>query len=341
MSNYKSEAGVRLLLLAYAIATVLAGVTHAGAQDQITLNNNSGNPIGLLVDGKFGKNIANDQTYVAPGSPALVGPFTAVTGRNGLNEIMAFTVNRPPAVRTAVPWTSGNDDIRVPFADKIMIPITVWVVYGDYATGQARAANDVLTTSTIFRDERVGVDFSAVTYMNATTNPLAAQYYDLDGSNQATFANMARDIGFVSDQVNIYYVRGLIRNGQSQPYSLQTSRLPDGSRPMLVLGSATVPPNQTWGFGLLFGLTSFPPGPATEYFDYTNVMSGNGSPNARYFTEGQVIRTHLNSNSVLNQVYHARPGQLIRDCSPTSNTATDGCPAIQKRIWADGAYPAN
>ena len=38
---------------------------------------------------------------------------------------------------------------------------------------------------------------------------------------------------------------------------------------------------------------------------------------------------------------HIRPGQLIRDCDPTSTKTTDTCPGVQKRIWADGIYPAN
>ncbi|MFL6530682.1 MAG: hypothetical protein ACJ8KX_09450, partial [Chthoniobacterales bacterium] len=70
-------------------------------------------------------------------------------------------------------------------------------------------------------------------------------------------------------------------------------------------------------------------------------MTTYGTLNQRFLTEGQVLRMHLSSYSSLNETYHARAGQPIRDCDPTSTTATDICPGVQKRIWADGTYPAN
>ena len=45
------------------------------------------------------------------------------------------------------------------------------------------------------------------------------------------------------------------------------------------------------------------------------------------------------SNSAINQTYALRPGLPVRNCD--RDTPTLGCPPIRKRLWADGAYPAN
>ena len=41
-------------------------------------------------------------------------------------------------------WTTGNDNIMVPFANKISIPVTIWVVYGDFNSVSTKGANDAL-----------------------------------------------------------------------------------------------------------------------------------------------------------------------------------------------------
>ena len=111
----------------------ISGLRDLGAQDQVTLNNNSGNPIGLLVDGKLNGSFVNDQTYVSPGSPALIGQFAKATGQ-GTNEVMAFTQDRPMAIYTNVPWTTRNDTIIVPFANQISIPGIIWVLSVDFGS---------------------------------------------------------------------------------------------------------------------------------------------------------------------------------------------------------------
>src|SRR4051812_3173166 len=108
----------QFVLLSCALSALLFGTAVVRAQDQVTLTNNSGNPIGLLVDGKLGKSVVNDQTYVSNASPAVIGQFSLTPG-NKSNEVMAFTQDRPMAIRSSVPWTTGNDNISVPFANKI------------------------------------------------------------------------------------------------------------------------------------------------------------------------------------------------------------------------------
>ena len=66
----------------------------------------------------------------------------------------------------------------------------------------------------------------------------------------------------------------------------------------------------------------------------------NASNTRQYITEGQLFRSHLNPNSILNELYNARPDEFTRTCDD-SIMAMPICPAIQKRIWADGRIPPN
>lgn len=318
------------------LVIALSGLRELKGQDQVTLTNTSANPVGLLVDGKLNGSFVNDKTYVSPDSPALIGQFSAPKG-NQKGEIMAFNQDRPMAVYTPVPWTLGNDNITVPFADQILIPITIWVVYGDYNSVSTKATNDVLTTSAIYGAERVGVDFSTVTFRDATANPQASKYYDYDYYTMGV--GIRTEIGYTPGQINIYYVRSLDWGGTTLYTNAGEARNENG--PWIVMGSAAMTTVLAHEIAHNFGLWHVHTGAATPWFDFSNLMSTNGSPNGRSLTEGQVLRMHLSSNSVLNNTYRIRLGRLIRDCNPTSTKATDTCPGVQKRIWADGIYPAN
>lgn len=99
--------------------------------------------------------------------------------------------------------------------------------------------------------------------------------------------------------------------------------------------------------GHTFSLAHIDPvcgGPPLPGFDVNNYMACD-SGTRQYFTEGQIFRSHVtpfvNSGqpgSALNVVYTtARMGLPVRDC----DIAKEPCPALQRRLWADGALPAN
>jgi hypothetical protein len=75
----------------------------------------------------------------------------------------------------------------------------------------------------------------------------------------------------------------------------------------------------------------------TDFFDPTNVMH-SASNRRHYLTEGQVFRQQFDTNSVLNRLFDLR-SRDARSCP--SGTASALCPAIESRIWADGAFPPN
>ena len=74
-------------------------------------------------------------------------------------------------------------------------------------------------------------------------------------------------------------------------------------------------------------------------FDSTSVMWSSSS-NRAYLTEGQNFRAHLSKASFPN-ISPGKPrlGEPVRDCGP--EVASKECPSIKKRLWADGAFPAN
>jgi hypothetical protein len=151
-------------------------------------------------------------------------------------------------------------------------------------------------------------------------------------------AGLKADIGYVPGQINIYYVHAMNWSGVLYTNSGE-ARMENA--PWVMLGSAAMNVVMAHEIGHLMSLVHVHTGAPTQWFDYTNMMTTSGSPSSRFITEGQVLRMHLSSNSVLNTLYHARPGLLLRDCNATSTKTTDTCPGVQKRIWADGTYPAN
>ena len=76
----------------------------------------------------------------------------------------------------------------------------------------------------------------------------------------------------------------------------------------------------------------------TANFDQTNIMH-SASNTRQFITEGQLFRAHLTSNSAINFLYAARPRLPMRNS--LRDTSSDTCPPIEKRIWADGTFPAN
>jgi hypothetical protein len=311
-SNCRSQG----LFLGFALAGTIA---LGGCGDLVRLNNTSGNENGLLVDGHFATGATDDHTFVSSSADIGLGDVKASTG-----EIIAFTNLRPPAVQP-VNWTTNFETIFVSFPNPFQIPVKVWIVKGPFAAQRTRAINTCITTSGIWNSERMGVDFSPFEIVDATANPNAANYFAFDCSKQAGIQN---DIGKTAGRINIYWV-DTVDGGTGRGNACNI-----GSD-FVAIGSANGLELLSHELGHDFALEHVD-GQAT--FDQNNIMH-SASNTRQFITEGQLLRMHLRPDSAMSFVYNLRPAAQQRSCGHSQVDAL--CPALNKRIWADGIFPAN
>ena len=317
LSQTSGTSGIQLTLI-----LILLSVPLAGCADKVTLANTSASEKGIMVDGQSSSGQVNDQSQtLATNGPFGVGQLTASPSSN---EVVAFNSLHPVALQT-VAWTSSNDSITVTLPNLIQIPVKVWIVQGPFAAQRTRAINACITTSSIWTNDRMGVDFNPFEVVDATADPQAANYVTFDCSKRA---GIEADIGKTPGRINIYWVN-TVDGGTGRGQACQI-----GSD-FVAMGSATGDELLSHELGHDFGLEHVD-GQAT--FDMTNIMH-SASNTREFITEGQLFRAHLRPASALNAIYAARPGLPTRNCA--HGDATDQCPRVNKRIWADGAFPAN
>ena len=81
-----------------------------------------------------------------------------------------------------------------------------------------------------------------------------------------------------------------------------------------------------------------PPNSVLAFFNAQNVMTA-ASNSRSFLTEGQVFRAHFDPGSAVNDIFMARAGLPMANCQPSPETPE--CPALQRRIWADGSFAPN
>lgn len=315
----KTSRGFQLLIL---LMLAVLSVSLSGCADKVTLANTSAAEKGIMVDGQSSSGQINDRSQVL----ATNGPFGQgqLTASPSSNEVVAFNSLHPVAVQS-VTWTSGNDNITLNMPNQILIPVKVWIVQGPFASQRTRAIDACVTTSSIWTNERMGVAFSPFEIVDATSDPQAANYTTFDCSKRA---GIEADIGKTAGRINIYWVN-TVDGGTGRGQACQI-----GSD-FVAMGSATGDELLSHELGHDFALQHID-GQAT--FDMTNIMH-SASNTREFITEGQLFRAHLRTNSALNAIYAARPGLPTRDCN--HGDATNQCPTLNKRVWADGTFPAN
>ena len=282
-------------------------------------------PFGALVSDAASTPAASYQGYTMPGDRVDVGT------RSGSGEVVAFGVDRPPTVRPAN-WaaTVADQVVIVPFAPLAEIPVTIWVVAGPYATTQQTALTFWQTAQLYFTAERLGVRMSALEIVDATANPNAAAWGAFTcGNANANVAALQSAIGARPGRINVYLV-GLVDGSTSRGNVCTVG----GGFAAIAAGAGAELLAHELGHDLALEHVD----DLTAAFDATNVMH-SASNVRRYLTEGQTFRAHLRSNSALNSVYGLRSGLPVRDCD--RDTPALGCPAIAKRLWADGAFAPN
>ncbi len=307
-------------------ALLIALLAMTGCADKVRAFNRPSDTQawGALIDGTKGGAAVNDERRLGTVQSLNVGNFT--TGGASNEEVAAFTNRRAVKLVENVNWTNADDDIAdINFPAEISVPVTVWIVKGPFNAQRNLAIDHCVTTSSIWQSERMGVRFSQFEIVDATGDPDASDYFDFDCSMRADIQN---DIGRRSNRINVYWV-DTVDGGSSRGQACAF-----GSD-FVAMGSTANDELLVHEFGHNFDLEHVD-GQAT--FDNTNIMESSSSTR-EFITEGQLFRAHLDGNSALNGVYNARAGEPTRTCSHGADN--NNCPAINTRIWADGAFPAN
>jgi hypothetical protein len=294
--------------------------------DRLSFGNaNSEGEIGVLIDGAIGGSAVNDATHVTiPGTYIHPGNLTAAAS----NEIIAFQQRRPVTLRQDPGWTEGYESVSVRFADEMEIDVYVWLLVGPYQERYDQAVAAALSIDRIWHDERMGVRLGAYDITDKTSDQASVPYWDFTCDEAAA---MRTEVGHQVGALNIYYVS---RVDYGSGFS-SNNGVWCGSN-IIVMGSTAEDHLAVHEIGHAFDLGHV--NALTENFDESNVMH-NASDIRRYLTEGQIFRAHLEPWSVINTTYGLRSGLARRDCPDLSETASTECPAIQKRIWADGSFP--
>lgn len=309
--------GVGLLLI--------ASLFLSSCVDRVQLTNTSGSAHGLFVDGDYcspGRD--NDRRVVSNATTVDLG---RMKDRWTTSGVVAFTRRRAVTIVSPESWDGCMGRVTVPlqYQDEIPVPVTIWIVRGSFLSQVFRAVDALVTTTSIWQTERMGVRFGAIRIVNATADPDAPRYAAFTCANRF---RLEADIGKDEGRINIYYVN-TVDGGSSRGQACKI-----GSD-FVALGSTTLDDLLSHEIGHDFGL-SHVNGEAT--FDQTNIMH-SASSKREYATEGQIYRAHLRPQSAINAVYNARVGLPRHDCG--HEVETDTCLHHNRRAWPDGTTPAN
>ncbi len=319
------------------LALTAALVWYYTQDDLVVLTNGSGNDNGILVSAQDSSGILTDKAFASTGSTIDVGRLTAAA--QGRNEVIAFTNSRPVAIKPQQQWTSVVDTVDLAFANEIQIPITIWILKGPFADQSRQAINRCIGIAALWTAERMGVAFApgACDVRDATATPAVTQYLAFDCNKQQ---RLQAALPPVAGRINVY-VTDTVRVNSMYGTGNGTSC---GASDFEAIGSTADTGVAIHELAHNFSLTHIDSnGVILPNFDANNIMH-SASATRQYFSEGQIFVAHFTPavpsaqqpGSALNSVYvSARAGQPTRDC------ATQACPVLYKRIWADGALPPN
>ena len=317
--------------------------------DLIHFSNSSSFKTGVLVDGSRDSFAVNDESHEGiPGADISGFYFTDLPG-----EVIGFASNPgsppftsslPPTLKTPsdtlnpLVWTSGMDTVTFVFENEYAINISVWIIFGDFASQQASALEAIRKTVEIWTREGQGIRFQTPSIINATDHDdeekkrledLLANDPDflLDCEHVGSLRDNDR---FAQNMINVYYVPR-VRNLSEAGSGARAGTRCEGHN--ILMGNNASIELLAHEIGHAFSLDhvdSF-----TSDFDTSNVMH-SASMIRNYLTEGQTFRSVVNRASAINEVsfYNKRPGLAQRTCSNIITIpAPDDCPELQKRIW--------
>jgi hypothetical protein len=315
-----------------ALAAGVAMLGLLGACDTIRVNN-SFSQVGLLVDGASSNGPVNDRRRTRDATGAVeinVGGLSSAAAPDR-NEAVAFGLNKPPR-RAEMRWTSGRDRLDMVLGDPIGVGLTIWIVQGPFAAQRDHAFIACLQTLSIWYWERTGLTLNRCDIHDATADPdVTNAILNSTGGDNRNWNDFSNAIGFAANQINVYWIN-TVEGSTTTGWSDFGGRIVMGRN----TGQELLVHEVGHGFSLRHPVGSC--SDASTMFDHTNIMWAC-SDDREFATEGQVFRMHFNPTSSLNALYNARPGQPTEDC--VGATETPPCPAVERRLWADGAFPKN
>ena len=309
---------VRKLLVLSCLTAALTGCGTATVHFLST----SARPNGVLLTDGF------STAYAGRTTPT----DTVDVGRHfGGGEAIGFSEYRPAAYRTVL-WLTlfGNQPVDIDLHDQVRVPMTFWVLSTPFATNSSRADAFWFAMQTTYWPERLGLLFTPYFTRDATTNANASKYRAFTcGSGNANMTGLRNDIGFDVGRINVYIV-------DSVDGSTSRGNACEIGGPFVAIAATAGVDLMSHEMGHNIALTHVDD--LATNFNVTNVMH-SASNSRQFLTEGQLFRAHLQPASAINAIYGVRPGQVTRDCP--RDTTSRICPAIEKRLWADGIFPAN
>ncbi len=309
---------------------------------EVHFHNAPEGPVGILLDGR--ENGADIRHRALVGTAPILALPELEPRPEQVDEIVAFAPGRPP-VSLIADWTSSERVREIAFPDPIALPVTVWILGGDFERVRARAVDDLLETDELFSAQCAGITLADWRFHDATKRPEASEFLAF---HTARTDALQETVGFEPGRLNLYYVD--IVAGETGNYSGgngYATPFHDGTRTVLVIvmGRRCMPGLLAHELGHVFhlrhtddidadGLTDSggnvtPP----HAFGTRNVMA-SASCTRRYFTEGQVYRMHFDLLSQLNCVYGLR-GDRPKRLVPSFGASRTSPPA-NIRLWDDG-----
>jgi len=291
--------------------------------DVVLISNPSAGEMGVIVDGA--NNIGRLQD--TPHRSATTAVDVGVLNSGGLTHAVAVFApdRRPELVGTS--WTAGVDTVAINLRDPIVLPVSVWVIAGDFATAKAQVELALPQVDQIWRRERAGVTVGDVTFTDATAFSTQFGFFAI-GLGPA-FAALQTGVGGDADRFNIYIVSG-VRDGAGE---LVGGFGQFAGTSMAVTDSALAslgPRVLAHQFGHNFGLQD------TSGFDFSSNLMTPGVT-ATALTEGQTFRAHFDRFSALRSL-RAPDTFPAASCPPFVESGT--CPDLTYSIWSDQEPPA-
>lgn len=322
------------------IMSLMMGCEGCEGPDTLIISNEGSDEVTVMIDGADAQGEFVDRIYKVNDSVAEI-PVDLIARGDGFEEAVAFTRNRAPFFRNPTSFRENKDVIYVSFEDEISLDFTVWIVDVDGVNTVNNRTNETLDALAFaderWVEERVGLRVGDVRIVDSTNDPDANDLRDCRPCDDTHFDNLANDIGFDDNRINIYLIRKAGDSMWSRYFGI-------AERP----GDQVVMGMYTGSDDLLmhelahnFGLRHVDDGINADddsNFDSNNVATSTPAAftTRLYFSEGQTFRCHSLPDGAINAVYQARPGGYTFDCLHTDDNTR--CPPVKRRIWRDGNF---